>query len=209
MAKISVPRILLGVGLVAVLGYIFSDLVLNDDQYAFKLKQERKQKNEQFRSHSDSPLPEELHEKFDSLRYYTPNREWRIVAKIERLAEGDTISLQLTEGGADKYTRFARATFEVAGQPQALTLLKRASKTDPTLFVPFTDKTNGLTTYGGGRYLDVETPGENDKQVVLDFNRTYNPYCAYGDSIASCPMPPKENWLSVEVPVGEKTYKEL
>ncbi|OON67483.1 DUF1684 domain-containing protein [Hymenobacter sp. CRA2] len=205
--KLSAPKILLGLGLLIVIGYVLSDLVFNDDQYVYKLKQERKQKNAQFRSHRDSPLPEELHENFDSLRYYSADRAWRVTAQLERLPAGDTISLPLTEGSADKYTRFARATFQWQGQPQTLTLLKRASKTDPTLFVPFTDKTNGLGSYGGGRYLDVETPGDNDKQVVLDFNRSYNPYCAYGGNF-SCPMPPKENRLTIEVPVGEKSYKE-
>ncbi|KAA9332105.1 DUF1684 domain-containing protein [Hymenobacter busanensis] len=207
MVKLSVPKILLGLGLLVVLGYIASDLLISDDQYAYKLRQERKQKNEQFRSHRDSPLPEELHEKFDSLHYYPIDRAWRLTARLERLPAGDTLSLALTDGGADKYTRFARATFEWQGQPQTLTLLRRVSKTDSTLFVPFTDKTNGRGSYGGGRYLDVETPARRDREVVLDFNRTYNPYCAYGGNFA-CPMPPKENWLTVEVPVGEKSYKE-
>ncbi|GAB2957249.1 DUF1684 domain-containing protein [Hymenobacter coalescens] len=207
MASLSAPKILLGLGLAFVLGYVALDLVLSDDQYLYKLKQERKQKNEQFRSHRESPLPEELHENFDSLRYYPANAAWRLTAHLERLPAGDTISLPLTEGGADKYTRFGRARFTWQGHEQTLTLLQRVSKTDKTLFVPFTDKTNGRGSYGGGRYLDVETPGENDQQVVLDFNRTYNPYCAYGTNF-SCPMPPKENWLAIEVPVGEKTYKD-
>ncbi|WP_400192194.1 DUF1684 domain-containing protein [Hymenobacter sp. B81] len=205
--KVSLPKLLLGLGLLVVLGYIFSDLVLSDDQYVFKLRQERKQKNEKFRSHSDSPLSEELHEKFDSLRYFAPDRAWRLTAQLERLPAGDTISLPLTDGKADQYTRFARARFEYQGQAQQLTLLRRVSKTDSTLFVPFTDKTNGFASYGGGRYLDVEMPGAKDREVVLDFNRAYNPYCAYEDAFA-CPMPPAENRLSIDVTAGEKTWKE-
>ena len=70
MPKLSAPKVLLGLGLIIVIGYIISDLVLSDDQYAYKLKQERKQKNEQFRSHRDSPLPEELHEVFEAKRLF-------------------------------------------------------------------------------------------------------------------------------------------
>ncbi|GAA4372219.1 DUF1684 domain-containing protein [Hymenobacter koreensis] len=207
MPKLSIPKILLGFGLLIVLGYIASDLFISDDQYVFKLKQERKQKNEQFRRHGDSPLSEEHHERFDSLHYFGPDRDYRLTAQLERLPVGDTITLPLTDGKADKYTRFARATFELQGKPQQLTLLRRVSKTDSTLFVPFADLTNGHDTYGGGRYLDVETPAANEQEVVLDFNRTYNPYCAYEDAFA-CPMPPAENRLSVEIKAGEKTYKE-
>jgi uncharacterized protein (DUF1684 family) len=207
MASLSAPKILLGLGLVFVVGYVASDLVLGDDQYVYKIKQERKQKNEQFRSHRNSPLPEELHETFDSLRYYPPQAIWRVSARLERLPAGDTLSLPLTEGGADKYTRYARATFDWQSHQQTLTVLRRVSKTDSSLFVPFTDRTNGLGTYGGGRYLDVETPGRNDREVILDFNRSYNPYCAYGANFA-CPMPPKENRLTIEVAAGEKSYKE-
>ncbi|UYZ61549.1 DUF1684 domain-containing protein [Hymenobacter weizhouensis] len=201
------PKLFIGLGLLAVLAYFLQDLVLSDDQYALRLKKERQQKNEQFRRHDSSPLPEELHETFDSLRYFAPDPQWRLHATLQRLPPGDTLSLPLTEGGADKYTRFARATFEWRGQPQQLTLLRRVSKTDSTLFVPFTDRTNGRTTYGGGRYLDIATPGPNDDEVTLDFNLTYNPYCAYGAAFA-CPMPPRENALAIEVPVGEKSYKD-
>ena len=67
------------------------------------------------------------------------------------------------------------------------------------LFVPFTDLTNGEQTYGGGRYLDLEGPlGDT---VELDFNRAYNPYCAYGGRY-SCPIPPQENHLEVSVEAG-------
>ena len=67
------------------------------------------------------------------------------------------------------------------------------------LFVPFTDLTNGESTYGGGRYLDLEGPLGN--AVELDFNRAYNPYCAYGGAY-SCPIPPIENHLGVAVRAG-------
>ena len=71
------------------------------------------------------------------------------------------------------------------------------------LFLPFTDPTNGVTTYGGGRYLDLMIPAT--KVVQLDFNKAYNPYCAYSGNY-SCPIPPEENHLEIEIKAGVKKY---
>jgi Uncharacterized conserved protein len=73
-----------------------------------------------------------------------------------------------------------------------------------TLFLPFADETSADETYGAGRYLDLKkTPGAST--MVLDFNKAYNPYCAYSDNF-SCPFPPKENILKVAIKAGEKSY---
>jgi uncharacterized protein (DUF1684 family) len=69
---------------------------------------------------------------------------------------------------------------------------------------PFKDATNGKSTYGGGRYINLTAP--LDKQVILDFNLAYNPSCAYGSDRYSCSLPPKENFLQVEINAGEKSY---
>ncbi|MFV9484298.1 DUF1684 domain-containing protein, partial [Christiangramia sp. ASW11-125] len=71
------------------------------------------------------------------------------------------------------------------------------------LFLPFTDETNGISTYDGGRYLDFSIPEE--KRVTIDFNRAYNPYCAYSGRY-SCPIPPKENHLETAIPAGVKKF---
>jgi uncharacterized protein (DUF1684 family) len=72
------------------------------------------------------------------------------------------------------------------------------------LFVPFKDKTSGITSYEGGRYIDIDIPTTDE--VVLDFNKAYNPYCAY-NSKYSCPIPPAVNSLAIEILAGEKAYK--
>ena len=73
------------------------------------------------------------------------------------------------------------------------------------LFIPFGDKTNDYTTYGGGRYLDIPMPTSDT--VVLDFNKAYNPYCSYSDRW-SCTLVPPVNMLDVSIPAGEKIYRE-
>ena len=72
------------------------------------------------------------------------------------------------------------------------------------LFLPFTDNTNGEETYGGGRYLDLRIPKGN--KIILNFNKAYNPYCAYNTNY-SCPITPRENYLDIEIKAGVMIYK--
>ena len=72
------------------------------------------------------------------------------------------------------------------------------------LFLPFFDETNGDETYGGGRYIDARIP-EGDI-MTIDFNKAYNPYCAYNDKY-SCPIVPRKNYLAMKVEAGVKAFK--
>jgi uncharacterized protein (DUF1684 family) len=72
------------------------------------------------------------------------------------------------------------------------------------LFLPFADLTNGEETYGGGRYLDLTIPTGNT--ILLDFNKAYNPYCAYNPKY-SCPLVPKQNRLDIPIIAGVKAFK--
>ncbi|MFC7667025.1 DUF1684 domain-containing protein [Hymenobacter humi] len=103
----------------------------------------------------------------------------------------------------------ASLRFVLQGQPMRLSvyqsadLLKRPGFED-YLFVPFTDLTNGHGSYGGGRYLDLRIPPAGTRVMQLDFNRAYNPSCAYNHGY-SCPVPPAENRLPVAIPVGVRS----
>src|SRR6187399_324520 len=74
------------------------------------------------------------------------------------------------------------------------------------LFIPFTDATSGEETYESGRYIDLETRDIINENVLIDFNKAYNPYCAYVSGKYNCPIPPVENRLIVAIPVGEKAF---
>ncbi len=76
--------------------------------------------------------------------------------------------------------------------------------TKGVLFLPFTDLTNSKETYGAGRYIEVKSG--NGNTITIDFNKAYNPYCAYNEAY-SCPIPPKENRMAIGILAGEKTYK--
>lgn len=74
------------------------------------------------------------------------------------------------------------------------------------LFLPFTDLTSGELTYSSGRYIDLQTTDIKDNKVVVDFNKAYNPYCAYVSDKYNCPIPPKENQLPVAITAGEMNF---
>jgi uncharacterized protein len=74
------------------------------------------------------------------------------------------------------------------------------------LFLPFTDATTGIETYESGRYIDLQINDIKNNEVLIDFNKAYNPYCAYVSGVYNCPVPPKENHLIVAILAGEKIY---
>ncbi|WP_308444060.1 DUF1684 domain-containing protein [Gillisia lutea] len=106
------------------------------------------------------------------------------------------------------YVKYGEAYFTIHGKKLKLNIYQSQQlSTNPEyfdyLFLPFTDETNGETSYGGGRYIDLKLP--LGKIIEIDFNKAYNPYCAYSGRY-SCPIPPKENDLKVKIPVGVKKY---
>ncbi|UOG75728.1 DUF1684 domain-containing protein [Hymenobacter tibetensis] len=199
------PKLLIGFGLLIVFGYFLSDLVLNDNQYAARLRKARQEKSDSFRRVQGSPLSQEQRNVFDSLRYYAPNKDYRLEAQVEHFNQRDTVEMPLTGGKSEKYLRWGRASFILDKQEHKLTLFLKADGKDSTLFIPFTDKTNGFATYGGGRYLDAGKPNAADTEIMLDFNEAYNPFCAYNDGFA-CPVPPQDNRLAVEIKAGEQAF---
>jgi hypothetical protein len=102
------------------------------------------------------------------------------------------------------YVVFGKLYFKIQGKAFELTVyqnpaFKKNKELKDYLFLPFTDLSNGETTYGGGRYLDFYIP--KTASVILNFHQAYNPYCAYTDKY-SCPVPPKNNFLDMEVNAG-------
>jgi uncharacterized protein (DUF1684 family) len=104
-------------------------------------------------------------------------------------------------GSAREYLKYGQFTFDVNGEAATLQVYQDAD--DGYFFLPFVDATAPEETYGAGRYLDIEPTAGG--QFTIDFNYAYNPYCAYSDRW-SCPIPPKENRLTVRIEAGEKNY---
>ena len=175
----------------------------NIEEYVSSVQQERSQKDIFFKADPDSPLNAEQKDTFKQLYYYPIDPNYRIEADVEVMPLPEPIALTTSDGQQRLLNRWGFANFSINGKDQRLLLLKPVEEEENRLFIPFSDATSALQTYGAGRYLDVELPESNT--LVLDFNKAYNPYCAYSDNF-SCPLPPGENRLQVPIQAGEKTY---
>lgn len=179
-----------------------------DDAARRQLEAFRKQKNKFFMESQDSPILPEEKENFQGLNYYPVDLAYRVVAQLKPETNAGIFRVQTTTGEHKEYNRAGRLEFEIKGQHLSLTaFLPPADEAmhGGRLFVPFRDKTSGKETYGAGRYLDLNKKASNE--YVLDFNRAYNPYCAYSPYY-SCPLPPGENNLPIELLAGEKLFHE-
>lgn len=171
----------------------------NPAQYKTKILEERATKDEQFRTGEDSPIKDK--DNFHGLHYFQPDLSFRVQANISPyMKEDKEVIVKYTDGTSEKYEKYGYANFTVGGETQKLLLLKNES----VISVLFRDATSGKETYGGGRYLDYPVSEIKNNSIVLDFNKAYNPYCAYQESYA-CPVPPAENTLTVPVYAGEVT----
>lgn len=147
--------------------------------------------------HADAPA--RLH--FGALDWWPAREDWRIDGHFKAHEPGRTIGIANIIGSVDKVPNPGVVTFTRDGKPYTLEALDNG---DGTLFLIFVDRTSGHESYGAGRYLDTGKPGA-DGTVVVDFNRAYNPPCAFTD-FATCPLPPNANRLDLRVEAGEKRY---
>ncbi|WP_201987200.1 DUF1684 domain-containing protein [Hymenobacter rubidus] len=200
-----IQKVLIAAAIIGVIVYSLSGSKPDAKVYLSQLHQFRSEKNRSFRQAPNSPLATTQKSVFDSLSYYPADLAFALEATVTRSLHPDTLLIQMSANRAEKYLHWGQATFTVANQPQRLSIYLSATGRDSTLFIPFTDLTNGHETYGGGRYLDVPLPESDATKITLDFNRAYNPYCAYNNEY-SCPVPPAENRLQVAIPAGEKSF---
>lgn len=178
-----------------------------DDQGAeyreFWIKTEKEYKNP-----AESPLSAAERADFDSIPRYAYNPEYRVEATWEERKYEKPFKIESTGPRKSTYQKIAVLHFVIGDDSlqlsayQNLELMRNPAYKD-YVFLPFTDESNGFETYGGGRYIDFRLPADPSAKVILDFNKAYNPYCAYSDAY-SCPIPPRENNLKVKVLAGAK-----
>lgn len=166
----------------------------------------QKELNDEYKNSEKSPLTEKEKKKFTGHSFYPVNENYRVVATFVRADNALPFQMQTTTDRLPTYEKYGEATFELNGKIITLSIyqshdLRETEKYKNHLFLPFTDLTNGHETYGGGRYLDLSIPTGNT--IVIDFNKAYNPYCAYNAKY-SCPIPPKGNALKLPIPAGIK-----
>jgi uncharacterized protein (DUF1684 family) len=158
---------------------------------------------------SGGPLTEEGDLAY--VQFYAPDSTYRITASVERIPNAQPFEMPTYNGKTRPHVAYALLSFRINGKPQQLTLYRnlnaiRLPQFRDYLFLPFKDATSGTETYGGGRYLDLRVGDIQNGQVTLDFNKAYNPYCAFVEGYP-CPIPPKNNVLSIPIKAGEKTFE--
>jgi len=161
----------------------------------------RANKDDYLRTNEHSPLPPEQRDGFTGLPYYDWNPDLIFHVDLQS-ADGEDVTIDTSDGTTRIYKRSAEVIIKFADKDHTLTLFDTGH---PGLFLPFRDATSGESTYGGGRYLDLQ-PDDED-HVTVDFNLAYSPYCAYNSSY-SCALPPAENWLDIPIEAGEKTWSQ-
>lgn len=164
------------------------------------------QLNHEFADPAESPLSAAERAAFKGLPFYPVNEAYWVAARLVRDTTALPFAMPTSTNQLPQYRKYGELHFELNGQPlrlavyQSLALLQKPGFAD-YLFVPFTDLTNGHGSYHGGRYLDLRIPPAGTTRLALDFNRAYNPSCAYSPAY-SCPIPPAENRLPLAIPAG-------
>ena len=168
--------------------------------------------NASYKDASKSPLKTKDLKNFKGLDFFPVDATFIVTAKLTKTANAPTFEMATTTDRKPLYKEYGILSFTLKGKECNLTIYQsqddlRDEKYKDYLFLPFTDDTSGNESYGGGRYMDVMTTDEKpDGTIQLNFNNTYNPYCAYNDKY-SCPLTPRKNHLDLEIKAGVKVFK--
>lgn len=164
--------------------------------------------NTSYADASKSPLTAEDLKAFTTLYFYAIDQKYIVNAQFVRMKNAKVFEMKTTTDRLPKYKKYGTLYFELEGKPlslnvyQNLDLIKKPGYED-YLFLPFSDLTCGKESYIGGRYIDLRIP--EGRTIEIDFNKAYNPYCAYNHKY-SCPIVPLENDLEIEILAGVKKF---
>jgi len=186
---------------------LFVSLNTFAQSYSEQISKHREEYKQDFIKDNNSPLKKK---DLQNLHFYEADSTYKVIAEVELLKNEKVFKMPTFNGTSSDYYRYAHVNFNLNGIKIQMTLYRSVSlSTNPVykdhLFLPFTDETNKKETYGGGRYIDLDAKEIVDGRIEIDFNKAYNPYCAYSDGYR-CPVPPEENDLSLAIKVGEKLY---
>jgi uncharacterized protein (DUF1684 family) len=137
---------------------------------------------------------------FKGIARFPIQKKWHFKAKLVQPVQ-DFLMITNVLGQTVSSKNAGKLIFEKDGETFSLDVI---DENGPTLFIVFADETSGKSTYGAGRFIDIPRP-DKDGNTSIDFNNAYNPPCAF-TAFATCPLPPKQNRLSIAIEAGEKNY---
>lgn len=178
----------------------------SDPMYIKLIQQHRKTYLAAFKNSPASPLDKKG---VKQVQFFAPDERYYVHCQFTPTPDAQAFDMPTYSGVTRPYVQHGIAKFQLEGKEYQLSIYRSLNNTLPQyrdyLFIPFKDLSNNESTYGGGRYLDLRLKDIVDNELMLDFNKAYNPYCAYSDGYA-CPIPPSENHLEVSILVGEKQF---
>lgn len=165
----------------------------------------QKELNAEYLNPKSTPLRGDNFKHFKGHPFFPFDAKYRVTAEFVKSKDTQPFELPTSSGKTKTYQEYGKATFTLDGKPYTVTLyqsldLIKQEKYKDYLFLPFRDATNEKETYGGGKYMDLKVPKGNT--IVLDFNQSYHPFCAYNAYDYNCPIVPEENKLPVEIRAG-------
>lgn len=169
----------------------------------------QKKMNAEFKDATTSPLKKKDLKNFDGLEFFEFDSTYVVQAELKRTPDSEWFKMKTTTNRVSEERIYGVLSFKLKNQPfqlnvyQGKELMTEADYED-YLFLPFLDETNGDTSYGGGRYIDLKIP--ESTTIKIDFNTAYNPLCAYNEKY-SCPIVPRDNYLNTEIKAGVKAFE--
>ncbi len=172
-------------------------------EYSDELETERTMKDRFMASHVESPFVAERIPGFAGLHYFPIDERMRVHARLVRRSVPEEAYLRTNRDGQAAMRYIGDIEFRIANRALRLHVYHAGEGVGTSVFIPFRDSTSGDESYGPGRYLVLELTEQDEYE--LDFNRAFNPYCAYTEAF-ECGFPPSENDLPVAVRAGEKVW---
>ncbi len=178
----------------------------SDPEYVKTILNERVEKDSAMQYGAYSPFKRDTTITFTGLKYYPADESFMFKSKLYRLNPPDTVAVMGTKGETRRVIVEGYVNCVKNGADHHINVYKGFSPSgEPYYSIWFTDQTTGKETYGVGRYLDFEYNEDPDYVYTIDFNKAYNPYCAY-TKLYTCPVPRKEDYIDMLIEAGEKNY---
>jgi len=207
--------------LLSILSFLFLGIIgcqksytKEEKQYIAIIEKERAEKDKWMEESEYSPFNYKKKIEFHPLKYYDVDPEFIFKTKLYEFPKKDSLTIFGTKGEARPTIRFGYIKIYYGGKYYKINVYQSKSRQTDASGNPityysiwFTDRTTNNETYGVGRYLDFERVEDKNFIYIVDFNKAYNPYCAYSAEY-SCAIPTKEDFIDLAIEAGEKKYHE-
>ncbi len=193
-----------------VLGVAFiAGFVNADKNYVHEIIAWQQEMNTEFSNPKETPLDSVDFSHFKALAFYPIDITYRVKAKLVLQKQSKPFGMKTTTSRLPVYVKYGKAYFTLKGHKLQINIYQnvefaKKEKYKDYLFMLFTDLSSGKTSYGGGRYIDLRKPQQGDS-LIIDFNKAYNPYCAYSHKW-SCPIPPADDHFNIAILAGIKKW---